>query len=73
MKELTNGSLLGEALLDSGITIAEMSQKIGITKEKFWEKINNQAEFQASEIVSMQMILKLSDEKRDRIFFCKQS
>lgn len=69
---MTNGRLLGEALLDSGITIAEMSQKIGITKEKFWEKINNEAEFQASEIVSMQMILKLSDEKRDTIFFASR-
>ena len=66
---MTDSIMLSEALLDAGITITEISQKLGIKRDELCKKINNEAEFKVSEIASVQMILNLSDEKRDAIFF----
>lgn len=66
---MTDSIMLSEALLDAGITITEISQKLGIERDEFCKKINNEAEFKVSEIAAIQVILNLSDKKRDAIFF----
>lgn len=70
---MTDSTLLNEEIVDSGITITAIARKLGITREGLYKKINNETEFKASEILSMQKILNLTNKKRDSIFFCKQS
>ena len=66
---MTDSALLNDVIRQSGITITAIAKKLGITREGFYKKFNNETEFKASEIVSMQKILNLSNEKRDKIFF----
>jgi hypothetical protein len=64
--------LLNEEIVDSGITITAIARKLGITREGLYKKINNETEFKASEILSMQKILNLTNKKRDSIFFANK-
>lgn len=66
---MTNTNELNKAISNSGITITAISGKIGITREGFYRKLNNETEFKASEISALQKILNLSNEERDNIFF----
>lgn len=65
---MTDSTLLNEEIVDSGITITAIARKLGITREGLYKKINNETEFKASEILSMQRILNLTNKKRDSIF-----
>lgn len=70
--DLTNSKMLSNEIADSGITITAIAKKIGITREGFYKKLNNETEFKASEISALQKILNLSNQKRDQIFFAKE-
>jgi DNA-binding phage protein len=54
------------------MTVTFIARKIGITREGFYKKLNNETEFKASEIAALQSILRLSNKKRDEIFFAKK-
>ena len=69
---MTDNTLLNEEIVDSGITITAIARKLGITREGLYKKINNETEFKASEILSMQKILNLTNKKRDSIFFANK-
>lgn len=69
---MTNSEMLSEAISESGITIIALSRKIGISREAFYKKLNNETEFKASEISALQKILNLSNKKRDDIFFVQK-
>ena len=69
---MTDSLMLNNAISESGMTITAISQKLGITREGFYKKLNNETEFKASEIVLMQRILGLSNKRRDSIFFAKE-
>ena len=69
---MTNSKLLNDEISKSGMTITFIARKIGITREGFYKKLNNETEFKASEIVALQSILRLSNERRDEIFFATQ-
>nr|DAZ73334.1 MAG TPA: Regulatory protein-modification, helix-turn-helix, transcriptional regulato, DNA [Caudoviricetes sp.] len=71
-KKLTDSKKLSDEINESGITITAIAKKIGITREGFYKKLNNETEFKASEISTLQKILMLSNKKRDDIFFAKQ-
>lgn len=64
--------MLSNEILDSGITITAVARKLCITREGFYKKLNNNTEFKASEIASIQNILGLSNKKRDKIFFANE-
>lgn len=66
---MTDTKLLSLTIADSGMTITSIAKKLGITREGFYKKMNNETEFKASEISLMQRILHLTNEKRDDIFF----
>lgn len=66
---MTNRNELLKCISNSGITITAIAKKIGITRECLYRKIRNETEFKASEIVAMQEILRMSNQKRDEIFF----
>lgn len=66
---MTDTFILNEEITKSGLKISFIAEKIGLSREGFYKKLNNETEFKASEIVLMQKILGLSNEKRDTIFF----
>lgn len=65
---MTNTALLREKIDESGYKLRFIAKKIGITYQGFLKKINNETEFKASEIKSLQNLLNLTDEIRDKIF-----
>lgn len=69
---MTDTTVLSEEIAESGITITAIAKKLGITREGFYKKLNNETEFKASEISALQGILNLSNKKRDDIFFAKK-
>ena len=69
---MTDSKKLSDEITDSGMTITAIAKKISITREGFYKKLNNETEFKASEISALQKILRLSNRKRDEIFFAKE-
>ena len=69
---VTDSKKLSKEIDESGITITAIAKKLGITREGFYKKLNNETEFKASEISALQRILNLSNEKRDKIFFAEK-
>ena len=63
---------LSDEIADSGITITAIAKKLGITREGFYKKLNNETEFKESEISALQKILRLTNKKRDEIFFAQE-
>ena len=66
---MTDSKKLSDEITDSGMTITAISKKLGITRGGFYKKLNNETEFKASEISTLQKILRLTNKKRDEIFF----
>lgn len=64
--------MLNRVIMESGMKIAFVAKKVGITREGFYKKINNETEFKASEIITIQKLLNLSNEERDKIFFAQK-
>lgn len=69
---MTDVGILNKTISDSGVTITFLAEKLGITREGLYKKLNGKTEFKASEIVKVQNVLKLTDEKRDEIFFAPE-
>lgn len=69
---MTDSKLLSDEISNSGMTVTFIAQKIGITREGFYKKLNNSTEFKASEIIALQSILRLSNNRRDEIFFANK-
>lgn len=68
---MTNSDMLGDEISKSGMEIAFIAAKLGISKNEFHKKMNNETEFNASEIIILQSVLKLSNNIRDEIFFAQ--
>lgn len=65
---ITNVERLREVIDESGMSIVAISDKLGITREGFYKKMNGETEFKASEITALTRILRLSKSDRDKIF-----
>jgi len=57
----------------SGMTIVFISEKSGISRETLYNRLSNQGEFKASEILSLSNTLNMSQSDRDEIFFVDKS
>lgn len=66
---MTDSEALSKAIENSGLKLAFIANKLELSREGFYKKLNNQTEFKASEIVKLQDILNLSNKERDKIFF----
>ena len=53
---------------DSGMTIKAISEKSGILRETFYNRLRGVGEFTASEIISLTKVLHLTKKERDEIF-----
>ena len=65
---MVNVELLREKIDQSGMSITFISEKCGISRETFNNRMEK-PDFKASEIVSLTNVLRLSREDRDLIFF----
>lgn len=65
---MANVELLREKIEQSGMSITFISEKCGISRETFYNRMEK-PDFKASEIVSLTNVLRLSREDRDLIFF----
>ena len=60
--------LLKKKIEDSGIKMTALAEKTGILRETLYNRLNENGEFKASEIVALTNVLNLSVEDREKIF-----
>ena len=61
-------NLLKTKISESGIKMTILSEKTGISRETLYNRLNENGEFKASEIVALTSALNLTKEERDKIF-----
>ena len=64
----TNTNLLRAKIVEKGFTQSKIARLIGISYQSFSNKINNKADFKASEIQAVCDILSIKE--KDKYFFC---
>ena len=62
-------AMLNEKIKESGITITALSEKCGMSRETFYNRMAEKSEFKASEITNLTEALNLTRRERDQIFF----
>ena len=67
---MTDTKKLRDKLEMSGYKLRFVASKMGISYQAFLKKINNETEFKASEIHILSILLSLSEEEKQSIFFC---
>ena len=65
---MPNINLLKTKISESGIKMTILSEKTGISRETLYNRLNENGEFKASEIVALTSSLNLTKEERDKIF-----
>lgn len=69
---MTNTNLLKLKIRDSGLKLFNISQKMGISRQTLWKKINNKVAFDQYEIEKLCGILGITDlYEKEKIFFAK--
>jgi len=64
-----NNEKLKEVIQDSGIKISVLADKIGISRQSLYMKINGERSFDQGEIMALKSNLHLDDEQFMTIFF----
>ena len=67
---MTDSIAFRSAVTYRGMKYKNLAAALGITPYGLQKKIDNRSEFKASEIVKLTTALQLSEQDRDRIFFC---
>ena len=65
---MTDFELLRAKIKDSGMTVVALCEKADIDRATFYNRLNGQGEFTASEIVNLSRVLSLTKAERDKIF-----
>ena len=66
---MTNGKLLKEIARAKHITLQELADALGLTRQGLSKKIENRSEFRVSEVSKISDVLELSEQHRREIFF----
>lgn len=66
---MTNTEMLKSAIDRKGLKQGYVAERLGITRQGFLKKLNNESEFKANEIQILHDLLGLSKSERDNIFF----
>lgn len=66
---MTNGKLLKEIARAKQITLQELADALGLTRQGLSKKIENRSEFRVSEVSKISDLLELSEQQRREIFF----
>lgn len=64
-----NNDLLKEVIQDSGVKVSVLADKIGISRQSLYMKLNGERTFDQGEIMALKTNLHLSDEQFMLIFF----
>lgn len=68
---MTNSLELELQIKRIGISKKDLAKRLGISEMSLFNKIRNETEFKASEIVALTEALNLTQEQRNNIFFSK--
>lgn len=68
---MTDFELLNAKIKESGMTIAAISEKAGMERSTFYNRLKGRGEFTASEIAGLTEALRLLKPERDKIFLSK--
>ena len=66
---MINTDILNEVIDQSGLKRTAIARKMGLSDKGLKLKIDGVNEFKGSEIQKLRMILNLTDQERERIFF----
>ena len=66
---MTNTELLRRKIDEAGYKLSYVAEQCGLTYQGFMNKVNNKSDFTAPEINKLRILLKLSPEDVERIFF----
>lgn len=66
---MTNGKLLKEIDKAKQVTLQELAEALGLTRQGLSKKIENRSEFRVSEVSKLSEILGLSEQQKQEIFF----
>ena len=66
---MTNGKLLKEIAKAKQVTLQELAEALGLTRQGLSKKIENRSEFRVSEVSKLSEILGLSEQQKQEIFF----
>lgn len=64
-----NCKMLRDKIADSGMSIVSIANKIDISRESLYNKMNGKTDFTAREITGLTTVLMLTRKERDEIFF----
>lgn len=64
-----NSMLLTFKVDNSCFTKSEIAEKLGLTRQSFYNKLNGKREFKVSEIQMLAQVLNLSEVEKNNIFF----
>lgn len=66
---MTDTNLLKAEIKKLGLTQAEVAELVGMAPQTFSNKVNNNADFTATEIAKLKALFNLDDADTVRIFF----
>lgn len=66
---MTNGKLLKEIAKAKQVTLQELAEALGLSRQGLSKKIENRSEFRVSEVSKLSEILGLSEQQKQEIFF----
>ena len=64
-----NNDLLKEVIQDKGVKVSVLADKIGISRQSLYMKLNGERAFDQGEIMALKTNLHLSDDQFMEIFF----
>ena len=64
-----NNDLLKEVIQDNGVKVSVLADKIGISRQSLYMKLNGERAFDQGEIMALKTNLHLSDDQLMEIFF----
>lgn len=70
---MVNVNLLRDKIEEVGIPVAVVAEKSGMSRETLYNRFDKPNSFKASEIQSLTLILHMTKEERDDIFFANNS
>ena len=64
-----NNDVLKEVIQDNGVKVSVLADKIGISRQSLYMKLNGERAFDQGEIMALKTNLHLSDDQFMEIFF----
>ena len=61
--------LLNTKIAEINIPIATIAEKLGLSRQSLYRKLNGERDFRASEVLNISRILRLTTEEMNLIFF----